>query len=532
MNTQPFWQRHPFCIAFSIIICSTLVRIWFLWSNQLDLVYDEAQYWDWTRHMQLSYYSKGPLIAWLIKGWTSIFGDTQFGVRIGAVVNSFLTQSILLFGLGKMMKRPVAALWAVILANTIPLFLASGLLITTDSPLLVCWLTALFAVYAASERPESKLPYIIFGSVLAIGILAKYMMLAMVGVLFFYCIGLWRHKMLQKVFVKRMALAVAAGTFVGFLPILLWNMQNDWVGFRHVAKLAGVNKSASADPFFRFDVFPEYMGAQIGLITPWWFAFMLFGAWTAIKQGWTKKGAAALEDPAKVRQALLLSVGFWMLWGFFVFWSFHTKIYPNWSAMSYAAGIMLAAIAVEGGHVWGKTAAVIRGKRIPLVKTGVIIGIVLFILMHSLGQLPFRSRSFNPAMRLMGWTDMSQQLQKLTDEMPNPDSVFYFSDRYGVTANLAFYAPGQPQAFCADFGRRKAQYDLWETPQDKVGWDAIFVRHKPITGHVLENLNALFESVELMEYQTTHSNGYGPKYYIAILTNYNGEWPMRDSGSY
>ncbi|MEZ0576517.1 ArnT family glycosyltransferase [Halodesulfovibrio aestuarii] len=529
MNNTAIWQRHPYLVAAAIIVCTTCIRIAFLWSNQLDLVYDEAQYWDWTRHMQLSYYSKGPLIAWIIKGWTTLLGNTQFGVRFGAVFNSFLTQSILLYGLGRMMKRPVAALWAVILANTIPLFLASGVLMTTDSPLLVCWLVALFAVYAASENPERKMPYVLLGAVMALGILAKYMMLAMVGVVFFYCIGLWRRQMLSKIFVKRVAIAMAVGTVVGFLPILIWNLQNDWVGFRHVAKLAGVNKDAVAKPFFRFDRFPEYFGSQIGLITPWWFAFLIFGGWTALKQGWTKKGAEILGDNSKVRQAILLSTGFWMLWGFFIFWSFHTRIYPNWSAMSYAAGIILAAIAVEQGHVWGKNALVIRSKRIPLRKTGVVIGIVLFLVMHSLGELPFRTRSFNPAMRLMGWTDMSSKLQELTESMPHPDKVFYFSDRYGVTANLSFYAPGQPQAFCADFGRRKAQYDLWETPEDKTGWDAIFVRHKPID---VRPLKKLFESVKVMEYQTTHTNGYGPKYYIAILKNYNGEWPKRDSGSY
>ena len=530
MNKDAYWQRHPGQIAFAIIFVTTLIRFWFLRSNQLDLVYDEAQYWDWTRHLQFSYYSKGPLIAWIIKFWTSIFGDTQFGVRIGALVNSTVTQGILWFGMAKLLKRPVAAMWAVVLANTIPLFLASGILMTTDSPLLVCWVTALFAVYAASENPERKLPYFVFGAALAFGILAKYMMLAMIGVVAIFSIGLWRHKMLSKVFVKRMLIATVAGTILGFVPILIWNMQNNWVGFRHVAKLAGVDTRSVSKPFFRFDVFPEYIGAQIGLLTPWWFAFLIFGGWNALKQGWTKKGAEELNgDGSRIREALLLSTGFWMLWTFFIFWSFHTRIYPNWSAMSYAAGIMLAAIAVEKGDVWGKTAAVIRGRRIPIRKTGVIIGIFLFVFMHSMGQLPFRSRSINPAMRLMGWTDMGKKLQELTDSMPNPDKVFYFSDRYGVTANLAFYAPGQPQAFCADFGRRKAQYDLWETPQDKKGWDAIFVRHKPVD---LKPLKKLFDTVEVIEYQTTHSNGYGPKYYIAILKGYNGEWPMRDSGSY
>ena len=33
----------------------------------LDLAQDEAHYWDWSRHLDWSYYSKGPLVAYLIR---------------------------------------------------------------------------------------------------------------------------------------------------------------------------------------------------------------------------------------------------------------------------------------------------------------------------------------------------------------------------------------------------------------------------------------------------------------------------------
>src|SRR5688572_14012601 len=33
----------------------------------IDLSGDEAHYWDWSRRLDLSYYSKGPLVAYLIR---------------------------------------------------------------------------------------------------------------------------------------------------------------------------------------------------------------------------------------------------------------------------------------------------------------------------------------------------------------------------------------------------------------------------------------------------------------------------------
>src|SRR5437763_116151 len=60
----------------------------------LDLAPDEAHYWDWSRHLDWSYYSKGPLVAWLIRLSCSLFGpwsaaltgSEMLAVRLPAVV--------------------------------------------------------------------------------------------------------------------------------------------------------------------------------------------------------------------------------------------------------------------------------------------------------------------------------------------------------------------------------------------------------------------------------------------------------------
>ncbi|HKK34115.1 MAG TPA: hypothetical protein VJ934_11240, partial [Desulfomicrobiaceae bacterium] len=70
--------------ALAVILATTAVRLWFIGSGQINLAPDEAQYWDWSRTLQFSYYSKGPLIAVINRITTMMFGATEFGVRFGA----------------------------------------------------------------------------------------------------------------------------------------------------------------------------------------------------------------------------------------------------------------------------------------------------------------------------------------------------------------------------------------------------------------------------------------------------------------
>src|SRR5262245_31657226 len=52
-----------------LIVVSTFATMAYIWALcPLELAPDEAHYWDWSRHLDWSYYSKGPLVAWLIRG--------------------------------------------------------------------------------------------------------------------------------------------------------------------------------------------------------------------------------------------------------------------------------------------------------------------------------------------------------------------------------------------------------------------------------------------------------------------------------
>jgi hypothetical protein len=78
--------------------------------------------------------------------------------------------------------------------------------------------------------------------------------------------------------------------------------------------------------------------------------------------------------------------------------------------------------------------------------------------------------------------------------MPNPRRTFLVADHYQTVSELAFYTPGRPPAYNFNLGRRLNQYDLWEGPDARLGWDAVYVKEgrRPPDERVL----AAFERVD------------------------------------
>ena len=56
-----------------------------LYGAQIELIPEETYYWNYSRHLDIGYLDHPPMVAWLIKLGTLLFGDTEFGVRFGAL---------------------------------------------------------------------------------------------------------------------------------------------------------------------------------------------------------------------------------------------------------------------------------------------------------------------------------------------------------------------------------------------------------------------------------------------------------------
>jgi len=168
------WPRY--LVLFLAVVSGW--RLIYLILTPLDLVPDEAYYWDWGRIPALGYYSKPPMIAWINWLTTSLFvHSTPFTVRLPAVVLGTLSL-VALYGFVESMFDRKTAFWAVVLAALSPLACAINFVMTTDAPLVCCWSLALYTSWqAVKDKSRKPMWWLLTGLICGIGILSKQMML-------------------------------------------------------------------------------------------------------------------------------------------------------------------------------------------------------------------------------------------------------------------------------------------------------------------------------------------------------------------
>src|SRR5580693_5283238 len=143
-----------------------------LYSGQIELIPEEAYYWNYSRHLDIGYLDHPPMVAWLIRLGTFVFGQSQFGVRIGAI-GCAIVASIFIYRLTRNLFGEASALAALVLTQTLPFFFLSGFLMTPDAPLAAAWAASLYFLERALIGNQSR-AWWFAGVALGIGMISKY----------------------------------------------------------------------------------------------------------------------------------------------------------------------------------------------------------------------------------------------------------------------------------------------------------------------------------------------------------------------
>ena len=226
----------------------------------IDLSGDEAQYWDWSRALDWSYYSKGPLVAYIIRASCAAFGDQMWAVRLPALLFAVATSVLTYWLTLRLFKSDRLALGVVLLNHLVPMFVAGSLLMTIDPPYFFCWgLASAFLALAVLE--ERRWAWTGVGVAVGVGTLAKYgMLLWPIGMFCFLLIDPSSRKWLGTRWPW-----LAVGIALLFLtPPIVWNVKHDWVTFKHVARQTG---AAGQDRIFNGN-FWEFVASQLGVLGP------------------------------------------------------------------------------------------------------------------------------------------------------------------------------------------------------------------------------------------------------------------------
>src|SRR5215470_8243119 len=142
--------RSPAALMFVGVVTITGFRLLWLVFQPADLYPDEAQYWFWAQHPALGYYSKPPLVAWLIALTTGLLGDSEFAIRLSAPLLHAGT-AVFVYAIGSRLYDSRIGLWSALAYASLPGASISAFIISTDAPLLLFWAAALYAFIRARE---------------------------------------------------------------------------------------------------------------------------------------------------------------------------------------------------------------------------------------------------------------------------------------------------------------------------------------------------------------------------------------------
>jgi 4-amino-4-deoxy-L-arabinose transferase-like glycosyltransferase len=283
-----------------------LILLRFIAAAVLPLSADEAYYWLWSKHLAAGDYDHPPMIAFLIRAGTMLFGDSAFGVRVVPVLLSVAASGFV--------WRSGGAL-ASLLFNLTLMVTVETMAATPDAPLIAASAAFLWAMTRLDEDPRW---WLAVGAAGGLALLSKY-----TG--FFLGAGAlaWMIFVARRWFLSPWPYLGALLALAIFAPNLWWNATHHWMTFAFQFGRVGAGH-------FTLRYLFEFLGAQRVLASPFILAAALF-----------------------TRNRLLIALALPAIL-YFAVHSLHDRVQGNWPCFLYP---MLAVAAAECRH-WIRKPAV------------------------------------------------------------------------------------------------------------------------------------------------------------------------------
>lgn len=405
-----------FVRALSVVAAVTLARLAALAFNHTDLFVDESQYWLWGQNLDFGYYSKPPLIAWLIRAVTDLAGsDTPFWIRMpGAVLHG--ATALILGALAAHLFGARAAFWVAVSYVTTPFVAVGSLLISTDTVMAPCFAAGLYCWFRLAEAKAadgSARWAIMAGFAIGLAFMAKYAAA-------YFLLG----AALSALFVPAMRVGSRNGLWfllafaVTIAPNVIWNLTHDLATASHTLDNIGWVREAGPQTRLHPSKLAEFALNQFAVFGP-----LLFIAYL---------GALVRVRSPEQRALLLFSLPVLVI----VFGqALLERAYANWAVSAYFAGVVLVV-------PWLLERAP-RFLKLSLLVNGFLV-IALPVLTIT---APWPARNGKPLLgRYLGQSDLSRSI---IAEAKARGAVAVYSDDRAVLADLFYTGAGSGLSFFA-----------------------------------------------------------------------------------
>jgi 4-amino-4-deoxy-L-arabinose transferase-like glycosyltransferase len=241
-----------------LILCLLIIGIRFLFTVLMGIMPQDAYYDFYAQHLDLSYYDHPPMIAYLLRLFTTIFGKNVFAVKLADTTVTLLT-IISFYGLAKKFLSVNKALIGTILLLSTFMVSILSLVSTPDVPLMLCWTLSLNFLYEAIWN-NKNIYWIWAGIMTGLSFDSKYTAIfILIGLVGFLLIS----KPYRKLLFSRWLLLYLLCFIVTILPVVIWNARNKFASFKFQSE-GRVKEGIEFDP----SGFAGVIGHQSAILLP------------------------------------------------------------------------------------------------------------------------------------------------------------------------------------------------------------------------------------------------------------------------
>lgn len=452
--------KKPF-IGFLIIYLIRLVIV-----LTMGIMPQDAYYYLYSEHLALSYFDHPPMVAYMLKLFSLLFGKSVVAIKLTDFIVTLLS-FLAFYRLSLFFLSKSKALKASLFYGTTILVTILSINTTPDVPLIFFWTISLIFIYKALYE-NSVLNWAIAGLLIGLTFISKYTGIFLLFGLFSFLILSEKHR--KKIFsIKSIVLLLFFS--LGIFPVVYWNYSNDWASF-------AFQTSGRAESIEGFKIQPLLflgnLATQMMLLIP----FLFIGMMTILfKMG--RKLIQTFKLPDE-KNLFLMAFSLPLILFFFgvslIYW-----VKLNWMMPGYVSAIILVSAYL------GKK--ILNGQII----TSLVLNIALAV------QIVFYPINVKSDDTWFGWEEFSVEVEDLMKE--HPESFVFANDDYKTSAILKFYLDRTIYAGNV-IGKNGKQFYLLDPDLSYLeGSDAVFIdseknfKQNGKSGKVPEALGSYFERV-------------------------------------
>ncbi|MGE5216024.1 MAG: glycosyltransferase family 39 protein [Chloroflexota bacterium] len=451
------------CVTIAILAYALVLKLVFM--GAVNLIPEEAYYWNYAQHLDLSYLDHPPMVAWLIWLSTSLFGKSELSVRLPAF-GCWAIAALFIFRLTLNLFDRTTAYRVILLLAVLPIYFGLGFFMTPDAPLYAAWVGCLYFLHRVL-LDENKKAWWGVGVCMGIGMLSKYTV-ALLGLatLVFVLVDRQARRWLLR-YEPYLAAMVALTIFT---PVLVWNMKHGWVSFM----FQGPDRWEGSSKF--------YLHILIGT----WFLILTPTALLGIARVlWPRRATSTVghdQTPVERRRYLWVVIFTIVPLSVFVFFSLRHQVKLNWTAPIWLAAIPMVAwdMVPHPGEIAGAITNWIRRIWMPTVIA------LLITLGASFYYISLGLPGAGPAStkRLFGpWRQLGEKvgaIDKVVEVKTKSKPIIVGMDRNFISSLLSFYDFGDNDAVRNTggphfFGGQSLMWAYWLPASEAVGRNFLMV---------------------------------------------------------